>query len=314
MSSRKVAAIDIGSNAMRATLSMVCPDEVKFFKNYRWPLRLGADVFKNGKISPERFKMTESAFGELFFKLSKYGIEEVYAVATSAMRDAKNSQKLIDSLYRQTGIKVEIISGALEAQLIKKAVSSSLNLSNKTVLMIDIGGGSTEITLCQNLKTLVSKSFDFGTVRILQSVKAKSFETEVEKFSEQVRKLVNPFLENGKRKKKIDFAIGTGGNLRRIGKLRKLLLNRPTNKVTFNELHCLYMEIKNLSLKERVNKLGMRKDRADIIEFAMAIIEEILFEMEIDSILLPKVGLKEGVVLEHFPRTSQNAHFQLDPP
>ena len=301
----RVAAVDIGSNAMRAVIATIGSREVTFFKNYRWPLRLGADVFHSGRISPKRFKMTEDAFGELFWKLAKHQVDTVYAVATSAMRDSLNGAQLVEAINKQTGIQVEVIGGDKEARLIKKAVGSVVDLSAKTALMIDVGGGSAEITLTKNGHTIVSESFDFGTVRMLESARGDTFEKDVEAFASQVRNLVQSHT------KKVDLFIGTGGNLRRMGKLRKMALRRPSNKIAIHELQSLYMELSELSIKKRMECFKMRRDRADVIVFAMAMIEQIMVDLDIKEILLPRVGLKEGVILQHLPAGPKKIHLQV---
>ncbi len=186
----KICAIDIGSNAMRAVIATVHGKEVHFGHNMRWPLRLGADVFKEGRISPKRFKACEEAFGELFLQISEENITEVYAVATSAMRDSENGAELIKEIKKQTGIQIKRISGVQEALLAKTAVCSALNLKRTTSLLIDVGGGSAEVTLLKEEKVLRSKSFNFGTVRMLQSAKTNQFEKELGRFASSVKKML----------------------------------------------------------------------------------------------------------------------------
>lgn len=301
----KIAAVDIGSNAMRAVFAEVNNHEVSFIKNYRWPLRLGADVFKSGKISQKRFKATEEAFGELFLKLSKHNIERVNAVATSAMRDSSNGKELASSVKKQTGIEIEIIDGEKEAQIVKRAVSSAIDIDDKMALMIDIGGGSAEVTLTNKGKNLESKSFDFGTVRIMESAKGNRFEKDVENFSKKVAKLVSGH------RKKIEIFVGTGGNLRRMGKLRKLILGKSSSKITLKELEAIYMEVESLSIEKRMKKFDMRRDRADVIVYAMTMIVQIMSDLKIKEIKLPRVGLKEGIVLSHLPFKPSKVHLQI---
>lgn len=305
---KKIAAIDIGSNAMRAVLATFSNSgHLKIFKNYRYPIRLGEDVFSKGKLTKSRIKITEEAFSELFIKLSKHKITEVYAVGTSALRDAENSRQLIDLIKNQTGIQIKVINGTKEAELIKYAVETVISLNGKIALLIDIGGGSTEVTLTKNGKILVSKSYQYGTVRLLKSLRSNQFEQDIETFSRKVKTYLNKYLKGHE----INMCIGTGGNLRRMGKLRHQIFKKPTNRVTMVEINSMYSEVVNLSVIERVERFGMRADRADVIAPAMAMIEQILLDNNIYEILLPKVGLKEGVLLENIKDPVRELHLQV---
>ena len=289
---------------MRAVIATIHNKEVFFHHNFRWPLRLGADVFKDGRISPKRFKACEEAFGELFLKLSEENITEVYAVATSAMRDSTNGSDLVKAIKKQTGILIKTISGVEEAALVKTAVCTALDLKKTTSLLIDVGGGSAEVTLLKGEKVIRSKSFNFGTVRMLESAREEKFEKELAKFASSVKKMLGPYAV------KIETCAGTGGNLRRMGKLRKLEYGRPTNKITFIELETLREEVSHKSLKKRVKEYGMRRDRADVIVFAMGMIETLMAELQVEEIFLPKVGLKEGLVLSNIGFAPKKIHLQ----
>lgn len=305
---KRIAAIDIGSNAMRAAFATFTDDgHLKVFKNYRYPIRLGEDVFSRGKLTKNRIKITESAFNELLLKLSKHKITEVHAVATSALRDAENSKVLIDQIKKQTGIEIKIINGKKEAELIKKAVESVIPLHNKIALLIDIGGGSTEITLTKNGKVQASKSYQYGTVRLLKSIRTNQIEKDIEIFSKKVKSYLAKYLHGSE----INMCIGTGGNLRRMGKLRSHIFKKPTNRVTMVELNSMYSEVVNLPVTARVQKFSMREDRADVIVPAMAMIEQILLDNDIYEILLPKIGLKEGVLLDNIKRPVSELHLQI---
>lgn len=302
---KKIAAIDIGSNAMRAAFATLFDNgHLRIFKNYRYPIRLGEDVFSNGRLSKNKIKITEAAFNELFIKLAKHKITEVHAVATSALRDAQNSKQVIDLINKQTGIKIKVINGRKEADLIKNAVETIIPFKRKIALLIDIGGGSTEITLTKNNKILFSKSYQYGTVRLLKSIHANNIEKDIEDFSKKVRTQLQKYLKG----EEINICIGTGGNLRRMGKLRLQIFKKPTNRVTLVELNAMYSEVVNLPVSQRVERFSLRIDRADVIVPAMAMIEQILIDNNIYEILLPKVGLKEGVLLENLAKKPTEIH------
>lgn len=308
---KKIAAIDIGSNAMRAAFATFTDDgHLRVFKNYRYPIRLGEDVFSKGRLTKNKIIVAEEAFTELFAKLSKHKITEVNAVATSALRDAENSKQIIDLIKKQTGISIKIINGKKEAELIKTAIESTISLKGKIALLIDIGGGSTEITLTKNNKILFSKSYQYGTVRLLKSISLNKIEKDIEDFSNKVKAQLHKYLQG----QEINLCVGTGGNLRRMGKLRFQIFKKPTNRVTLVELNAMYSEIEHLPVFKRAERFNLRPDRADVIVPAMAMIEQILVDNNIYEILLPKVGLKEGVLIDnleyqveeiHLPRKNQ---------
>lgn len=305
----KYAAIDIGSNAMRVAFANYYEDgTLTVFKNYRFPLRLGADAFTTGKLSKKSIERTEKAFSEILCKISKYNITKVKAMATSALRDCKNSNELIDTIEAETGINIEIIGGLTEAKLIKLAIGSLYSLTKKTSLLIDIGGGSTEVTLVKNNRIIFSKSYNYGTVRILKSLKNKDIEAKAQEFKSQVKRDLKSKLRNTH----IDLCIGTGGNLRRMGKLRKLIFERPATQVTLTELTELQKYVESIPLKSRVKHLGMREDRADVIVPAMALIKSVLKELGISCIHLPRVGLKEGILIDCLPKRPSILHIPIN--
>jgi len=300
---KKILAIDLGSNAMRA--SIACFDsskDLEIIQSMRYPLRLGEDVFSKGKLSKASFKKATGAFMELKNIIKAQNITDVKAVATSALRDSENGAEFVDYILEKTGIKIEVIDGDQEAKLIKQAVSSVIDLKGKTSLLIDIGGGSTEFTLTQNNKILFTKSYQCGTVRLLDQSCSDELNTLITTTVKQAYKEISSILGN----KKIDLCIGTGGNLKRMGKLRKIFFKRSAHKVTQQELAAISSEVSKLSLEHRMSFFSMRQDRADVIVPAIQIIELMLIKFDLREILLPTVGLKEGVMVDHFGETPRN--------
>ena len=288
-------AIDIGSNAIRASLAIFDQSEdLEIIKNYRYPIRLGEDVFSKGKISKKKQVDIEQAFYEIKDIVNEYNVKNIKAVATSALRNATNGPELVDHIKNKFDIQIDLIDGQKEAQYIQMAINSYIDLSGHTALLIDIGGGSTEITVSDNLKTVYSKSFQIGTVRLLNTESKQDLDTEIKDFMEKVF----DELKKLKLHDKIDICVGTGGNLKRMGKLRKIFFDRHQHKITQEEIVAVNLEVKKLSLDQRMKMLGMRKDRADVIVPAMNIVESLLIKLNIHEILLPQVGLKEGVFLE----------------
>jgi exopolyphosphatase/guanosine-5'-triphosphate,3'-diphosphate pyrophosphatase len=288
-------AIDLGSNAMRALIARRKGNELQVIRSYRVPLRLGEDVFNGGIISPKKMDQTENAFIELFHLFAAYGVTEVRAKATSAMRDAMNGPVLAERILKSTGIEIEIIRGREEARLISLAVNSQLDFRDHDVLLMDIGGGSTELTLIRKGEIVGVKSFNVGTVRLLH------YQSQVElekKINFELERMLSFIREYFGKKRKPEFFVGTGGNLRRIGKIRKKTLGRPTSQLaTFSEISHMEEIILSMSYVDRIRGLELTENQADVILPATMLTQKLMQKLKLSEILLPKVGLKEGILL-----------------
>jgi exopolyphosphatase/guanosine-5'-triphosphate,3'-diphosphate pyrophosphatase len=284
----KYAAVDIGSNASRMLLCNVVEEsgETHFKKAelIRIPLRLGEDSFLQGKISEKKigkFIKTMTAFKHL---IDVFEPVDFRACATSAMRDASNKEDIIQRVRKECGLKIEIISGREEADLIfSNHVEEHLDKS-RSYLYIDVGGGSTELTLFSEGRCLVSQSFDIGTIRWLneQVPKEKWWE-----FKDWVRLITtghHPVT-----------AIGSGGN---INKLFKLLKRKEGQSLQFDKLKEIYSEMKLHSVEERMEIWNLNPDRADVIVPAAKIFLSIMKAAQIDEIIVPQIGLADGIVHE----------------
>lgn len=292
-----LAAIDLGSNALRAVIARRNGSEVEVIKSFREPLRLGEDVFSTGVISEEKMKKTEEAFIKLLHIFTEYNVTNTRAMATSAMRDSKNGPLLAKRIAHFTGIEIETIRGDEEAQVIFKAVKSQMNLKKKKAVLMDIGGGSTELIIIKDEEIVAVESFNVGTVRLLKLAQ-EALEKEI---SFQLEKMMI-FIKNHLKVKDIDLFIGTGGNLRRIGKIRKKILRRPTSQMAyFNEIHHMEEAILSMSYVERIRKLELDQNRADVILPAIMLTHHLMEKLKVDKIFLPKVGLKEGIILSMLP-------------
>ncbi len=282
----KYAAIDIGSNASRLLLSNVIEQHGEtFFKKaelIRIPMRLGEDAFTLGKISNqqiEKFIQTMKAFKLL---IDVFEPVDFRACATSAMRDASNGEEILQRVKKECGLKIEIITGREEADLIySNHVEEHLD-KNKSYLYIDVGGGSTELTLFSEGRCLASQSFDIGSIRWLneQVPKEKWYE-----FKDWVRLITaghHPVT-----------AIGSGGNINRIFKLLK---RKDGQSLPFDKLKELYSEMKIHSVEERMEIWNLNPDRADVIVPAAKIFISIMKAAQIDEIIVPQIGLSDGIV------------------
>lgn len=289
-----IAAIDLGSNAMRASIAIKIPDGLEVVRNVRIPLRLGEDVFSSGQISDEKMHLTEEAFIKLLHLFTEYNVTDVTAKATSAMRDSKNGQILIQRIFQSTGILIETISGIQEARMIFEAVRGQLSMKKKTALLMDIGGGSTELIVVKNEQIIGIHSFNVGTVRLLRYKNQEELELRIRI---QVQRMLR-FIEKHFGKKKPDIFIGTGGNLRRIGKIRKKILGQETSQLAlYKEIAHMEESIFSMSYVDRIRRLELDQNRADVILPAIMLTKILMEELRLDKINLPKVGLKEGIML-----------------
>ena len=297
----KIAAIDVGSNAMRMVVGEV--DEawrVNTLENIRLPVRLGQDVFSKGYLEQETIQQTEEAFMRFKHVGDNYGIQRLRAVATSAAREASNGNVLIERVLSASGIELEIISGEEEARLIHLAVVHALNLKNKRTMLIDIGGGSVEVTISTGQNIISSESYNMGTVRLLEKLDTKDnskhpFGKLVREYAEAARYRIERDIGG----EKIQVCAATGGNVEEIGRLRQKLFKADSDRfVTLDELAELIERLNRLSYKERVQKLRLRPDRADVILPAAIVLHMVASEARVKQIAIPNVGLKDGILLD----------------
>lgn len=284
---------------MRASIAQKIPGGLEVLKNMRMPLRLGEDVFATGNISSEKMDLTENAFIGLLHLFTSYNVTEVTARATSAMRDAKNGTILVERIYKSTGILIETITGLDEARMIFEAVRGQLPLKKKTALLMDIGGGSTELIVVKDEEIVGVHSFNVGTVRLLRYKNQEELELRIRM---QIQKMLS-FIEKHLGKKRPDLFIGTGGNLRRIGKIRKKILSQETSQLAlYKEIAHMEESIFSMSYVDRIRSLELDQNRADVILPAIMLTKILMEELRLDKINLPKVGLKEGIMLSMLDR------------
>lgn len=289
-----LAAIDLGSNALRAIIVRRDGNQIEVVKSFREPLRLGEDVFTTGLISEAKMNSTEEAFIKLFHYFTEYNVTDVSARATSAMRDSRNRDELIARVKSSTGIEIETIKGPEEARLIYQAVAGQVKLGKKPAILMDIGGGSTEIIVVKDEVILGVESFQVGTVRLIQYKNPAELESTI---NLNIQKMMN-FIQSHLGKKKVNILVGTGGNLRRIGKIRKKTLGKSTSQLAlFNEIKHMEEAIRSMSYVERIRQLELDQNRADVILPAIMLTFKLMDALEMEEIHLPKVGLKEGIIL-----------------
>jgi len=281
----RYAAIDIGSNAVRLLIADILErdDEITYVKNtlLRVPLRLGDDAFIDQHISTGKFQdmvKTITAFRNL---MDVYKVSDYMACATSAMRDSDNGADVVAACDK-AGIKIDIIDGSIEAQIIYNSFLSSKLDKAKVYLYIDVGGGSTELSLFANGELIDSKSFNLGTIRILDN------QDKPETWDE-LRRWVK---ERTKGYKNI-YGIGTGGNINKLSRLANTNDDKP---MTYAKLKAIFEHLNAFSLKDRIHILGLRSDRADVIIPASEIFLTIMKVGHLKNIVAPRLGLADGII------------------
>ena len=287
----KIAAIDIGSNAIRFQVSSILEREdrilFKKLEYVRFPLRLGHDVFGTNRISKgsiEKFKKLMLTYKLL---LDLYEVDHYMFCATSAMRESENGKQLVREVKKEIGIEIHIIDGQLEAELINRAISSFLD--TKTYLHIDVGGGSTELNLFAGGKKIKTRSFKVGSVRVLEHHDSPAAWKEMQKW-------VNDSVSRNLGKV---TAVGTGGN---ISKLFELSATKTGKTMSLKKLVETKKMVEAHSMEERIYELQMNPDRADVIVPASNIYIQVMEWARAKQMLVPEVGLKDGILLHLYEK------------
>jgi exopolyphosphatase/guanosine-5'-triphosphate,3'-diphosphate pyrophosphatase len=295
-----LAAIDIGSNAIRLIIAKNIENQhYEVLHKYRAAVRLGADVFKGGKISKKSIAKAVQTFKAFSQILKQNSITEYRAVATSALREAVNRDLVIEQILKKSGIQIDVIDGLQEAQLIFSAVQNEINLAPYHVLLVDIGGGSIELTFALKGRPVATKSFPLGTVRLLETLKKRKLKESDIPFLliDSVPEIQNFIAANRSPDTPLLYAIGTGGNLEAMGKLKvQLLRKHPSTYLTLDELNKLIERVRKVPIKQRPGKLKLRSDRTDVIVPAMLITKLIMLQSGVQKLVIPYVGLKDGLL------------------
>ena len=283
----RLAAIDIGSNAARLLIADLSDDKtgkLQFNKLnlVRVPLRLGFDVFEKGEISKEKRGMILQTMKAYSHLINAYGVTNTIVCATSAMRDARNSQDIIRKVKMETGLNIEIISGEFEASLIYENHVAEQMDTDHSYLYIDVGGGSTELTFFAEGKLIFKESFNVGTIRILKEMVDDSKWNEIKEYIKLKTKGYKKIV-----------AIGTGGNINKVFSLSKKKDGKP---LTIDLLKDYYKEIASFSIEDRINIYKLREDRADVIVPALQIYINVMRWADADEIYVPKIGLADGLI------------------
>lgn len=284
---KKYAAIDIGSNAMRLLIMNIIEEKGKetiFSKSslVRVPIRLGQDAFTKGEISFESQLRMVDAMKAFYLLMKVNKVERFMACATSAMREAENAAELVDEIYKESNIKISVIDGKKEAMIIASSDLKQFIDNTNSIMYIDVGGGSTEFTIFVKGKLTSSRSFQNGTVRLLNDMVSKNVWTDIETWIKENTVGLEDLI-----------VVGSGGNINKIFKMSGKLQSKP---LTYSYLNQQYTTLREMSYDERISVLGLNPDRADVIIPALKIYSSAMKWSGAKQIYVPKIGVSDGIV------------------
>ena len=281
----KLAAIDIGSNAVRCQISSVIQlnQNVTFKKveYIRYPMRLGEDVFDTGYISEPKQRRFKKFLHALKLLIEVHDVTAYQVCATSAMRSATNAADIIEKIKTELGMTIEVIDGFTEAELINKVIVKQLD-DDKNYLHIDVGGGSTEFNIYVNRDKVASQSFEAGSIRHMQGNDSKVIWGKMQ-----------AWVEENSRKHHVTRAIGTGGNINKIYDLAGKVAGKPIFRKQIEEI---VEQMAAMKLEDRIKILMLNPDRADVIVPASEIYLAAMRWSKVESMNVPSVGLKDGIL------------------
>lgn len=284
----KYGAIDIGTNAARLLIGEVTKEGnhsyVKKISYTRIPLRLGEEVFESGIISDKKIENFIKTIQSFKLISEIFNVRKLRACATSAMREASNSDEVIKEIKEKTGVEIEIITGDEEARLIFGTFFLLDFDKTASFLVIDVGGGSTEISVFEGGNKVAAESFELGTIRLLK-----------EKTDKKIWKQLNSWIEENVDLSSIHFVYATGGN---INKVHKILGCQQDEQLSLRKMNKLREELAALSLEERIDKFQLKPDRADVIIPAIDIYSFILKKIKTNQVYVPKIGLSDGMIYD----------------
>lgn len=291
-------AIDIGSNAVRAVIGELSADgKLVVLEQFREPVRLGREVFTEGRISEQTIERLLVALKGFQSSGKTFKVTKMRAVATSAMREAHNQDEVLVRAKEILDCPIEIIPGDEEARLVSEGVQAFVSIKGKRAALLDIGGGSTEVSILDDGAIILSESVKVGSLRLLE-IAEKSGNLLKKMITNYSRNLMGRLLERVNSGEKAEVFIGTGGNCDALLSLQETFLKLKAPVLKLSSLKEISKELGLLSIDERVKKLGLRPDRADVIYPASLFIIIVLETLGFEEMIIPKVGLKEGVLLE----------------
>lgn len=304
--------MDVGSNAFRLAIAeFTSPQRYRILEKVRVPVRLGESVFRSYRIDPVTLDSALDAFRIFRRTMKEHGVVVHRAVATSATREAKNRAAFAERVHSETGIDLELIQGTEEARLVALGVRSRLPIDRGLSIILDVGGGSSEIALVSHGEILLVESHDVGGVRLLERIGAAPPERTLSLVQETIRASRFPIVD-AIRRRRVARLIGTGGNIETLTSLFGTRLpgrkggrergarrgNGSIGRITLPALHRALASLARLTPGERARRYGLRSDRADVIVPAGAVFEYVGTRIRARAVLVPYVGLVDGVLLD----------------
>ncbi len=309
------AVIDVGSNAMRLRIGGLDADgRLKVLYSQREAVRLGKDAFTTGCISEAVTEQAIAAFIRFREVITRYPVGLVRATGTSALRGSDNRESFIQRLQQASGIHIELISGEEEARLVHTAIRHTLPaFAEKKALLIDIGGGSVEISLTERGDIVALESFKMGTVRMLERFADAPDEASMVRLVEEYAAFMQRKVQEEILDANVDLCIGTGGNIEAIGQLNADLLHAESaSEISYAQLQRLGERLCAMGYARRVQELGLRPDRADVIVPASIVLRSVMALVQPAKLAIPCTGLAEGVLIDLLQREQGTSRAELD--
>jgi len=294
----RVACVDMGSNAIRfLAVEFTSQSERVELAAERSPVRLGHGAYLSGRLEASAMDRAVEALAGFRRRMDELGIEHYRAVATSAVRESSNADAFVERVLDETGLRLETISGSEEARLVHLAVAAKIPLGSRTWLLVDLGGGSVEVSLVDQNGTYWSESHTMGSVRLLEELTEAGADPGRFRrmLAEYISILKVPAMSEGER---VTGYIATGGNIETLAKLAGFADEIGVTHLPVDTLRVIIEQLARLSYRERVEQLGLREDRADVILPAALVYERLAYLCRADEILVPHVGIKEGVLFD----------------
>ena len=286
----RYAAIDIGSNAVRLLIKEIRVDAEGVHSDKvaytRLPIRLGEDVFKSGKIGKDKSRQLVIAMKAFRLLIKAMRVDAWRACATSAMREAANGKEVVTRISEEANVNIEVIGGEEEADLIFLNFSISVLDRDQDYLYVDVGGGSTELTLIRRGERMAGRSFKVGSVRLIQDKVDPEVWPTMHKWTQAL------LQEYGVSR---PMVIATGGNINQLQKLSNTSSQTP---MLFQKLADLHGQLERLTYTERMDQFGLKPDRADVIVPAGSIYLRVMHMTDSPALVVPKVGLGDGMILQ----------------
>lgn len=297
----RVGCVDAGSNGIRFLIAEFSePKRYETMYYERLPVRLGHQVFLNGLLDPMAMEHTVRAFADFRKQLDNFGVEHHHAVATSAVREARNGRVLVERIRKESGIELHVITGSEEARLVHAAVANRIDLSGGQWILVDLGGGSVEVSLVDDMGMLWTESHTMGSVRILELLSGTSPDMD----PDQYRLLLEEYVGVLRIPTPAQYwepagFVATGGNIESLAGLASAQMDDSgVCRLAVSDLDAMITRLSRTSYTSRINEMGMREDRADVILPASFVYHRLATLAGAEEIVVPNVGVKDGILVD----------------